>query len=286
MPLTSADLVALLDLEPAGPDRLRRPLADASAGRGSTAGRWSPRRWSPPRAPSRSGAPFPARLFPAGRRSRRADPVRGRAHSRRPQLHDPARRRPPARRGDLRSSPPPSTSPRRGSTTKRRRRSAPDPNSSLDPAAATAPLGEKARKRLQSAVRAHSADRVPPARSRADTRRSRAGETREPRQSVWIRIGGPLPDDPPIHTRRAGLSLRHDAARHGAGRPRPRHVRRPSSRSPASITRCGSTAPAAPTSGCSMSRTARAPAARAALTRGAHLHAATARWPRASPRKG
>ena len=44
---------------------------------------------------------FAARLFPAARRSRRADHLRGRPHPRRQELHHPPRRRHPARPRDL-----------------------------------------------------------------------------------------------------------------------------------------------------------------------------------------
>jgi acyl-CoA thioesterase-2 len=60
-------------------------------------------------------------------------------------------------------------------------------------------MPEPARKRLQSLF-----DRVRPIEFRPiDMRRYaplRPGETRAAEQSVWIRIGGPLPDEPLIHT--------------------------------------------------------------------------------------
>jgi acyl-CoA thioesterase-2 len=75
---------------------------------------------------------------------------------------------------------------------------APEPERLLDPAAATALLGEKAQKRLQSLL-----ERIQPIEFRPlDLTRYAPlapGDAREPRQSLWIRIGGRLPDDAAVH---------------------------------------------------------------------------------------
>jgi len=75
---------------------------------------------------------------------------------------------------------------------------APPPEALIDPEAALAGLAEPARKRLKALF-----DRVRPIEFRpVDLGRYaplRPGETRQAAQSVWIRIGGPLPDDPMIH---------------------------------------------------------------------------------------
>ena len=77
-------------LEPAGrlAARVRRPGDRPGAGRGASHG-------------ERAARAFAARLFPARRRSRRADHLRGRSHPRRRQLLDPPRGGDPARPGDL-----------------------------------------------------------------------------------------------------------------------------------------------------------------------------------------
>jgi len=84
---------------------------------------------------------------------------------------------------------------------------APAPESLPDPAAAAALLGEKMQKRLQSLL-----DRIQPIEFRPlDPARYAPlapGQVREPRQSLWIRIGGALPDDPAIH--RAALAYLSD----------------------------------------------------------------------------
>jgi acyl-CoA thioesterase II len=75
---------------------------------------------------------------------------------------------------------------------------APPPEKSIDLRGAIAALGEGAGKRLQALN-----DRIQPIEFRPiDLARYAplpAGAKREPRQSVWIRINGPLPDDPAIH---------------------------------------------------------------------------------------
>ncbi len=84
---------------------------------------------------------------------------------------------------------------------------APEPDRLVDPAAAVAFLSEKAQKRLESLF-----ERIQPIEFRPlDLRRyarPAPGVTREPRQSLWIRIGGALPDDPAVH--RAALAYLSD----------------------------------------------------------------------------
>ncbi len=84
---------------------------------------------------------------------------------------------------------------------------APEPEDVLDPLAAIAPFGEKAQKRLQGLLA-----RVQPIEFRPlDLKRYAPlapGVAREPRQSLWIRIGGALPDDPAVH--RAALAYLSD----------------------------------------------------------------------------
>ena len=84
---------------------------------------------------------------------------------------------------------------------------APDPDSLLDPVAAIGLLGEKAQKRLQGLL-----DRMQPIEFRPlDLARYAPlppGSAREPKQSLWVRIGGQLPDDPALH--RAALAYLSD----------------------------------------------------------------------------
>ncbi|MGO4871518.1 MAG: acyl-CoA thioesterase [Roseiarcus sp.] len=84
---------------------------------------------------------------------------------------------------------------------------APEPERLVDPAAAIALLGEKAQKRFQGLL-----ERIQPIEFRPlDLARyvpPAAGVVREPTQSLWIRIGGALPDDPAIH--RAALAYLSD----------------------------------------------------------------------------
>ena len=84
---------------------------------------------------------------------------------------------------------------------------APDPESLVDPVAAIALLGEKAQKRLQGLL-----ERIRPIEFRPlDFGRYTPmppGSQREPKQSLWVRIGGELPEDPAIH--RAALAYLSD----------------------------------------------------------------------------
>lgn len=84
---------------------------------------------------------------------------------------------------------------------------APEPDRVVDPLDAAALLGEKAQKRLQGLL-----ERIRPIEFRPlDLTRYAPpvpGVVREPKQSLWIRIAGPLPDDPAIH--RAALAYLSD----------------------------------------------------------------------------
>jgi acyl-CoA thioesterase-2 len=84
---------------------------------------------------------------------------------------------------------------------------APEPDRLVDPVAAVALLGEKAQMRLQGLL-----ERIRPIEFRPlDLTRYAPpdpGIVREPKQSLWIRIGGALPDDPAVH--RAALAYLSD----------------------------------------------------------------------------
>ncbi len=84
---------------------------------------------------------------------------------------------------------------------------APEPDRLVDPVAAIALLGEKAQKRFQGLL-----ERIRPIEFRPlDLARyvpPAPGVVRDPAQSLWIRIGGALPDDPAIH--RAALAYLSD----------------------------------------------------------------------------
>ena len=82
-----------------------------------------------------------------------------------------------------------------------------EPDRLVDPVAATALLGEKAQERLHRLF-----ERIQPIEFRpldfARYAPPAPGVVREPRQSLWIRIGGALPDDPAVH--RAALAYLSD----------------------------------------------------------------------------
>jgi acyl-CoA thioesterase-2 len=84
---------------------------------------------------------------------------------------------------------------------------APEPARLVDPVAAISLLGEKAQKRLQGLM-----ERIQPVEFRPlDLGRYAPllpGSVREPKQSLWVRIGGALPDDPAVH--RAALAYLSD----------------------------------------------------------------------------
>ncbi len=84
---------------------------------------------------------------------------------------------------------------------------APEPERLVDPVAATALLSEKARERLIGLL-----ERIRPIEFRPlDLARyapPAPGIARDPKQSLWIRIGGALPDDPAVH--RAALAYLSD----------------------------------------------------------------------------
>ena len=93
-----------------------------------------------------------------------------------------------------------------------------------------------------------------------------------PRQRVWLRADGALPDDPVLHacvvTYASDMTLLDTTA----AAPRRRLGRRPRCRWPASTTPCGSTARSAPTSGCSTTRTTPSTSGARGLARGLDLH--------------
>jgi acyl-CoA thioesterase-2 len=84
---------------------------------------------------------------------------------------------------------------------------APEPDKLLDPMAAIALLGDKAKTRLQGLL-----ERIQPIEFRPlDLGRYTPlppGAVREPKQSLWVRIAGTLPDDPSVH--RAALAYLSD----------------------------------------------------------------------------
>ena len=131
---------------------------------------------------------------------------------------------------------------------------APPPEAAIDPRDALAALDDPARagcRVFSTLSRRSSSVRSTPARFV----RGGAGE---PRQSLWIRIGGKLARGTGLPTGGACLPLRPDAARHRLDPARTDILSRRSSRSRASTTPCGSIARSARTIGCSMFRTVRA----------------------------
>ncbi len=198
MPLTSADLVALLDLEPAGADRFVGRSPDTGwtrvyGGQVVAQALVAAARTVPERSPHSLHAYFLLAGDPAEPILFEVERVRdGRSFSTR-RVRASQRGEPIfvlsasfhiAEDGPEHQAPAPA---------------APPPEQIADPEAALAATPESARKRLQALF-----DRVRPIEFRpTDLRRYaplRPGETRAAEQSVWIRIGGPLPDDPMIHT--------------------------------------------------------------------------------------
>jgi acyl-CoA thioesterase-2 len=198
MPLTSADLVALLDLEPAGADRFvgHSPAAGWTrvyGGQVVAQALVAAARTVPGRSPHSLHAYFLLGGDPAEPILFEVDRVRdGRSFSTR-RVSASQRGEPifvlavsfhVAEDGPEHQAPAPV---------------APPPEQIADPEAALALMPEPARKRMQTLF-----DRIRPIEFRPiDLGRYaplRAGETRAAEQTVWIRIGGPLPDDPIIHT--------------------------------------------------------------------------------------
>ena len=198
MPLSSADLVALLDLELAGADRFigRSPemgWARVYGGQVVAQALVAAVRTVPARPPHSLHAYFLLGGDPAEPILFEVERVRdGRSFS--------TRRVKASQRGEpifvLSAS---FHSAEDGPEHQAPAPAAPPPEQVVDPQAALAMMPEPARKRLQSLF-----DRVRPIEFRPiDMRRYaplRPGETRAAEQSVWIRIGGPLPDEPLIHT--------------------------------------------------------------------------------------
>ena len=198
MPLTSADLVALLDLEPVGVDRYlgRTPdmgWARVYGGQVVAQALVAASRTVADRAPHSLHAYFLLAGDPAEPILFEVERVRdGRSFS--------TRRVTANQRGEpifvLAAS---FQVAEDGLEHQAEAPDAPPPEELVDPEAALALIAEPARKSLQALF-----DRVRPIEFRPmDLRRYaplRPGETRAAKQSVWIRIGGPLPDDPAIHT--------------------------------------------------------------------------------------
>jgi acyl-CoA thioesterase-2 len=198
MPLTSADLVALLDLEPAGADRFvgHSPAAGWArvyGGQVIAQALVAAARTVPGRPPHSLHAYFLLGGDPAEPILFEVDRVRdGRSFSTR-RVSASQRGEPifvlaasfhVAEDGLEHQAPAPA---------------APPPEQVFDPQAALAAMAEPARKRMQALF-----DRIRPIEFRPiDLGRYaplRASETRAAEQTVWIRIGGPLPNDPMIHT--------------------------------------------------------------------------------------
>jgi acyl-CoA thioesterase-2 len=198
MPLTAADLVALLDLEPAGADRFvgRSPdmgWARVYGGQVVAQALTAAARTVPERSPHSLHAYFLLGGDPAEPILFEVERVRdGRSFS--------TRRVTASQRGEpifvLAVS---FQIAEGGPEHQASAPEAPPPEQIVDPEAALAAMPESARKRLQTLF-----DRVRPIEFRPTNMRRyaplRAGETRAAEQSVWIRIGGRLPDDPMIHT--------------------------------------------------------------------------------------
>lgn len=198
MPLTSADLVALLDIEPAGVDRYLGRSPDAGwtrvyGGQVVAQSIVAAARTVDGRSPHSLHAYFLLAGDPAEPIAYEVERVRdGRSFTTRRVV---ARQRGEtifvlstsfhvAESGPDHQAPAPP---------------APPPEAVIDPEAALAATPEPARKRLQALF-----DRVRPIEFRpidlGRYRPKRAGEARPAEQKVWIRIAGRLPDDPLIHT--------------------------------------------------------------------------------------
>ena len=198
MPMTAADLVALLDLEPAGANRFVGRSPDFGwprvyGGQVVAQALVAAMRTVPGRSPHSLHAYFLLAGDPVEPILFEVEPVRdGRSFSTRrvtaSQRGEPifvlAASFHIAEDGPDHQAPVPI---------------APPPEQIVDPEATLALMPDPARQRLQALF-----DRIRPIEFRPmDMRRYtplRPGETRAAAQSVWIRIGGPLPDDPAIHT--------------------------------------------------------------------------------------
>jgi acyl-CoA thioesterase-2 len=206
MPLTAADLVALLDIEPIGPDRFvgRSPVNKwprVYGGQAIAQSLVAASRTVEARAPHSLHAYF---ILPGDP----AEPILFEVERIRDGRSFTTRRVTARQRGEaifeLSASfhveeaglehqfpaPP-----------------APEPDRLVDPLAAAPLLGAKAQGRLQGLL-----ERTQPIEFRPlDLARyapPAAGIVREPKQSLWIRIGGALPDDPAVH--RAALAYLSD----------------------------------------------------------------------------
>jgi acyl-CoA thioesterase-2 len=198
MPLTSTDLVALLDLEPAGADRFVGHSPDLGwtrvyGGQVVAQALIAAARTVPGRSPHSLHAYFLLAGDPAEPILYEVERVRdGRSFS--------TRRVSASQRGQpifvlAASFHIAEDGPEHQATAP----TAPPPEQVADPEAALAALPEPARKRMKMLF-----DRIRPIEFRPMSMSRyaplRIGETRAAEQSIWIRIGGPLPDDPMIHT--------------------------------------------------------------------------------------
>ena len=225
-------------------------------------------------------AALAALLFHPARRPQRADHLRGRPHPRRQELHDAPGRGDPARPRDFLAAAsfqieeegldhalnmPKVTPP--------------------DDLPSEAELRERFGAMMPENVRRwfdqRAADRDAAGRPEALCRPRQADGPGPARLAPRYRQAARRPRHP---SRRAGLSVGHDAARYRADRARPKSIFNARSRWRASTTRCGSTARSGPTSGCSMRRTARTRAARAGSPAASSIRRMGGSWPR-SPRK-
>ena len=268
------DLIALLELEPLEVNLFRGVSPDEDRQRvfGGQVAAPGARRRGPHRR-ARPARALAARVLPAARRSRRPDRLRGRPHPRREELHDPPGRRDPARPGDLQ--------PRR----RRSRSTRPGPDHAMD-RCPTCPARGRCRRSRSGSSRTSTGsgprcvdwlERERPIDPRPidDPPAGSSPAPRAPRQDVWIKANGMLPDDPLLHVCVVVVRVRPHDPRHrdAPARDRPR---RTSTRWRASTTRCGSTDRSAPTSGCCTTRSARRRPARGASREGSIFRATAA----------
>ena len=257
--MTADELVALFDLEPSGKDRFvghspHNGWKRVFGGQVLAQALVAAERTVVGRDPHSLHA-----YFLLGRRSARADPFRSRASERRAQFHDSADRRPAEGRGDLRHD---GLVPCPGARLRACR-------SHAQGAAARGVPGSAEGRRTSRGPRpfphegnaGHDvADRLPPDRSRPLRARRPARAPPDPVDADRRTLAG----RPGAAPRGASLSVRHvDAGDSASARTGARSTTT-ASRSRASTMPCGFIGPAAPTTGCSMFRTAPTRAARPA----------------------
>ena len=205
-------------------------------------------------------AAFAARLFPAARRSQGADHLRRRPHPRRQELHHPPRHREPARPGDLLHARCRSTCDEPGLDHQAKMPDVPPPEnlpSEAEMRAKMLPTMPEPVRRYYERERPIELRPVEFDRYRGKKYPDGRFHHLDPRHRRAAGRSG----DPSM---RAGLCLRHDAARRRAGAARPHAVRAGIHGARASIMRSGCTGRSAPTTGCSTRRTRPTCTARAA----------------------